>query len=405
MKNRLPEGWKEVTLAEVAEVFNGKTPSELEKRKEGYPILKIKDITEDGCFKGSFDSFVDSDFFNKYNNKTIKIGDTLILNAAHNAEYVGSKTFYVKEFPGGVISTGEWLTIRSKPSFLDTKFKHFLMTSPSIKTKIKDKVKGIHLYPKDVRDIKIPLPPFPTQQKIVSILEKAEQAKEWRKEADELTKEFLKSVFVEMFGDPKDNIKKWTKGTLENNCIRICVSYVGPCDKYYTTPDKGVPMIRTGNLKENYLDITDLKYVTKEFHGKNIKSQLHFGDLLIARHGTNGQAALVAENLKDANCLNVVIIRTNIEKYNPTFLQWLFNSASTLHQISGKTGGSTQSVINTHAIQKLILIVPPLPLQQKFASIVQEVEAMKEQQKHSKEHLYNLFNVLMQKAFRGELAS
>ena len=67
------------------------------------------------------------------NNKIIKKGDTLILNAAHNAEYVGSKTFYVEEFPDGVISTGEWLIIRSKPNFLNTKFKHFLMTSPFIK--------------------------------------------------------------------------------------------------------------------------------------------------------------------------------------------------------------------------------------------------------------------------------
>ena len=49
------------------------------------------------------------------------------------------------------------------------------------------------------------------------------------------------------------------------------------------------------------------------------------------------------------------------------------------------------------------IIHPPLPLQQKFALIVKEVEAIKEQQKHSKEHLDNLFNALMQKAFKGEL--
>jgi len=47
--------------------------------------------------------------------------------------------------------------------------------------------------------------------------------------------------------------------------------------------------------------------------------------------------------------------------------------------------------------------LPPLSLQNKFASIVKEVEAIKEQQKQSKEEIDNLFNALMQKAFKGEL--
>ena len=49
--------------------------------------------------------------------------------------------------------------------------------------------------------------------------------------------------------------------------------------------------------------------------------------------------------------------------------------------------------------------IPPLHLQQKFASIVKEIESMKEQQKHSKEQIDNLFNVLMQTAFKGELTN
>ncbi|MBI2632782.1 MAG: hypothetical protein HYW78_00105, partial [Parcubacteria group bacterium] len=120
---------------------------------------------------------------------------------------------------------------------------------------------------------------------------------------NEETNKIIQSLFYKMFGDPIRNEKKWNKFFLDQNCDRICVSYVGPCDKFYTSKDKGIPMIRTGNLKENYLDITDLKYVTKEFHEKNKKSQLRFGDLLIARHGTNGQAALVPKNLGQSNCL------------------------------------------------------------------------------------------------------
>ncbi len=286
-----------------------------------------------------------------------------------------------------------------------TKFIYYLLKSKIYLLERGFKGAGLRHLSKDyLKNIRIRLPFFngipslKEQERIVSILEQAEELKQKGKEAEELLDEYLKSVFVEIFVK-----KKFTKEILNNNCDKICVSYVGPCDKYYTSSEKGVPMIRTGNLKENYLDLTELKYVTREFHEKNKKSQLHPKDLLIARHGANGQAALVPNNLKEANCLNVVIIRINREKYNPLFLQFLFNSKNTLTQISGKTGGSTQSVINTRAIQNLSLIRPPLPLQQKFASIVEQVEKMKENIKKTKQNSGELFDSLMQKAFRGEL--
>lgn len=63
----------------------------------------------------------------------------------------------------------------------------------------------------------------------------------------------------------------------------------------------------------------------------------------------------------------------------------------------------TFKMANLTFIRNLIIPLPPISLQNKFASIVKEVEAMKEQQKHSKNHIDNLFNALMQKAFKGEL--
>jgi type I restriction enzyme S subunit len=63
-----------------------------------------------------------------------------------------------------------------------------------------------------------------------------------------------------------------------------------------------------------------MKYVTKEFHEKNTKSQIKSGDILIARHGENGLACLIPENFGDANCLNVVLIRPNRDTLDSTYL-------------------------------------------------------------------------------------
>lgn len=56
-----------------------------------------------------------------------------------------------------------------------------------------------------IKKLKLPLPPIETQRKIVELLDKAEKLKELRAKADELTDEYLKSVFLEMFGDPFRN--------------------------------------------------------------------------------------------------------------------------------------------------------------------------------------------------------
>lgn len=61
----------------------------------------------------------------------------------------------------------------------------------------------------DAENIIIPLPPLPIQKQIAEILEKADEAKQKRKEANKLTDEFLQSVFIEMFGDPVNNPKGW----------------------------------------------------------------------------------------------------------------------------------------------------------------------------------------------------
>ena len=84
-------------VKECADVFNGKTPSKKEQRQDGKPILKIKDIDNNGLFLNDISSFVDDSFYNKYINKVLKPGDSLILNAAHSSKYVGSKTHFVNK--------------------------------------------------------------------------------------------------------------------------------------------------------------------------------------------------------------------------------------------------------------------------------------------------------------------
>lgn len=198
-----------VTIGDIADVFNGKTPSKNEQRSEGLPILKIKDVTENGEFKGSFESFVDTVFYKRNSKKKLRQGDSLILNAAHNADYVGSKQFRACEKVDGVIATGEWLIVRPKPELADSAYVNFWLKSDEAKPRIRDLVKGIHLYPKDVVRLEISLPSLEEQKRIAAILDKADSIRRKRQQAIDLTDQLLRSVFLDMFGDPVMNPKGW----------------------------------------------------------------------------------------------------------------------------------------------------------------------------------------------------
>ena len=150
---------------------------------------------------------------------------------------------------------------------------------------------------------------------------------------------------------------------------RVKVGFVGSCNDDYCSPEVGVPMIRTTNLTKEGIKLENLKYINNKFHVSHIKSQLNFGDILIARHGHNGLASLW-EYKFDAQCLNVVLVEPNESLADKYYLTYLINSPLIQQQIKSLTGGSVQSVVNTKDIADLLIPVPPLSKQKEIANFI-----------------------------------
>lgn len=139
---------------------------------------------------------------------------------------------------------------------------------------------------------------------------------------------------------------------LENIVQRVKVGFVGSVNEFYcdSSVSGSVPIIRTTDIED--FDIKKLKYVTKEFHDKNKKSQIFKGDLIIARHGSNGNA-MIYDLEDEAQVLNAVIIRPDINKMNSSLLKLHFDSPYIKNQIKGCIKGSVQGVINTKHVAEL----------------------------------------------------
>ena len=409
MKKNLPKGWGSIRFSDVANIFNGKTPSNTEKMEKGWPVLKIKDITQDGQFIGKFDSFVDDEFYKKHNAKRIKQFDSLILNAAHSSTHVGSKMYLASREVEDAIATGEWLIIRANSNKLDLKYKHYLLQAQSMKQKIKSLIRGIHLYPKDVQSIKIPLPPLPVQHRIAEILEKADALRQKRKKVNELADQFLQSVFLEMFGDTVMNPMGWEIDRLENLCKEkgiICGPF-GSQLKIGEYINKGIPVYGIDNVEVNQFVWAKPKFISREKYKELCSFRVEPYDILITRTGTVGRTCIVPENIEQAIIgPNLLRVRLDQLKLLPIFFTSLLSfSFSIKEEIKRMSPGATVAVFNTTNLKKLKIPLPPLDLQRKFASIVDQYKNLEEKNKYNSTELENLFSSLLQRAFTGDLTA
>ena len=208
----------------------------------------------------------------------------------------------------------------------------------------------------------------------------------------QLLDDLIKARFVEMM----ESTELSDETSIENITERVKVGFVGTCEKFYTD-ELGVPMLRTGNITENGIDLSDLKYVTEEFHEKNKKSQIHEGDLLIARHGSNGQANVYTG--PEAQCLNAVVIVPNEDIACSVFLAGLINSPTVKAQIEKTLVGSTQHVVNTKSIASLKVKIPNLTVQKQYCDFVHQVDKSKVAVQKALDEAQMLFDSLMQKYF------
>lgn len=218
--------------------------------------------------------------------------------------------------------------------------------------------------------VSIPLPDLPTQQRIADTLDKVSEGIEVCKKMLEKLEVMVQSRFKEMM----DSAELGDETTVEKITERVKVGFVGTCEKYYTD-EKGIPMIRTGNITNHGIDMRNLKYVTSEFNKRNMKSQIHNGDLLIARHGSNGQASVYEGS--EAQCLNAVVIVPNQTVAKSRFLAELINSPAIKEQINRTLVGSTQNVVNTKSIANLTIRIPSLKLQEEYESYVEKIDKTK----------------------------
>lgn len=341
------------------------------------------------------DNFLFVDYENKPSRADLMVSEGDLILARMKAT---NKVFLIDcDSEDFIVSTG-FLTLKPKDGF-DGRYLYHYFRSKTLQ-RLKDRYcsgatqKAINN--NSFKKLKVSYYEIKQQKKIVQILDTADNLRQKRKEQLTLLDDYLKSIFIDMFGNYLNNQSKFIH--LEKLTKKITVGHVGPTSYAYT--DRGIPFLRTQNVKRNFIDLSQLVYVNEDFHKKLKKSQIHTNDVLISRVGVNrGMAAVVLKELDSANCANVVIIGKS-EGFNSIFLSAYLNFTYGRSAKFGYSVGSAQGVVNTSIVKKWPIIDVNIEIENKFASIVEQVEKTKQKMRASLDKMDNHFNVLMQGYFK-----
>ncbi len=228
----------------------------------------------------------------------------------------------------------------------------------------------------DLLKIPVPVPPLSEQQRIVSELDLLssiiEKKKAQLKEYDQLAQ----SIFYDMFGDPVANEKGWEVKKLGE----IALVKTGPFGSMLHKEDyihNGIPLINPIHMKDFHI-IADMDFTISDEKAEELdKYILQTDDVIFARRGDIGRCAVVTEKENGYLCGTGSLFVRFVVEVASTYIMFIIRSSSFTNELVSNAKGATMLNLNSSIIEGLKLPLPPLPLQQSFASKIEAIERQK----------------------------
>lgn len=256
-----------------------------------------------------------------------------------------------------------------------------------------------------IENLLVPLPPLATQKKIVAKLDailaeidKASAAAEANaKNAEALFQSYLETIF-------DSNNENWVTATLKDVCEKIT-------DGTHQTPtyfDDGVVFLSSKNVTSGKIDWDKVKYIDAKQHlemSKRISPKI--GDVLLAKNGTTGVAAMVDRNVVFDIYVSLALLRAK-EQVLPQFLLYFVNSPVAKKQFNSRLKGVGVPNLHLQEIREVVISFPKSLDEQR--KLVKQIERFLDitnlqvvRYKNKKNEIAKLKQSILKQAFSGEL--
>ena len=255
-----------------------------------------------------------------------------------------------------------------------------------------------------LESLPLPLPSLSEQRRIAGVLEQTDRLCRTRRYALQLSDTFLPAAFLEIFGEPRNNDKKWDE-ILWGDLIDVCSGSAFKLREYSQT---GVRLLQIANVTFGEIDWSTTAFLPQQYLSEYPKLQLRPGDLVMALNrpiiGTRVKFAVLREN----DCPAILYQRVGkftlkVESMIQPFLCGFMRTDFFCHELKKRLAGSDQPYINPGELQSLRVPIPPLTLQQRFAAMVAQHERLQAGQREALRQAEHLFQSLLHRAFTNGL--
>ena len=252
-----------------------------------------------------------------------------------------------------------------------------------------------HISKKYILDIEIPELDEVKQKVVTEIANKLDMLIFLRKEQLEKLDQLVKSRFIELFGSQCHNEKNYPYGKIDD----VAEIYLGltHTPEYIET---GVKFISAKNTSCDYLDLSDVKYISKkEYASAPAGAKPRKGDVIFSRVGSNlGHPVILDIDEELCTFVSLGYLRTKGRVTNLYLKHWMRDDFFA-EQVRRKVVGGGQPNLNTGWLKEFRIIIPPMDIQEQFAAFVEQTDKSKLAIQQSLDKLETLKKSLMQEYF------
>ena len=391
-------------MAILGEVFsiirNGASIKQIDGAN-GFPITRIETISNRVIDRNRL-GYANVFDITEYESYVLQSGD-ILMSHINSEKHLGKTALYIKKGNEKIIHGMNLLMLRANSEvilplyakyFFDSNL--FLKQIPNI---TKKSVNQASFTVTALKKLEIKIPQMVEQKRIIDIMSRLDNIIQYRKDQLEKLDLFVKSRFIELFGDPVSNTKNIPVTEIAK---KFFVTKLAGFEytKYIKYQDSGdVIMVRGLNVKDKKLKLDDVYYIDSEVSDKLPRSQLKENDIVMTYVGVNiGDVALVDAKNKYHLAPNVAKISPyDINETNPVFFVYLL--AFNKENFAGNATNTAKQALNMEKIRKLQIILPKIELQNQFADFVAQVDKSKLAIQQSLDELETLKKSLMQQYF------
>lgn len=416
----LPQEWDMATLGEIATVKQGKTPKKSQYVHDGrYKVLKVRDISPTGFINWGVDK---EGLVNEHlgDSNQVEQGDTLILSAAHSPKIVGTKIGFVQDLPdkiSTVFHVAELIKVRGKDSnrLSDSYYIYALLKSEGARNRVREMVKGGHLYASSLSNLEIPLPSLSEQRSIAHVLRTVQKAIETTEQVIEATRELKRSLMNHLFTYGPASVDKAEQ-------VRLKETEIGPVPEHWEisrlgdvakivsggTPSRKIPdywngtipWVKTGEITYNVITTTE-EMITDRGLEESSARLVPAGTLLLAMYGqgvTRGRVATLGIDAAiNQACAAIFPAQRMKSRFLYHYLTYKYENIRNLGH------GAHQKNLSATLLKSLTIPSPSITEQEEVIHSLDAVDNKISTEVSSKASLGVLYKTLIHNLMRGKV--